>query len=294
MSDLPSPSIDFYHQSFLVGDVCMLMRVGLFIALICLPMVPLAQSADASAHAEGLSQAMRERIRFNDFLGFLFPPFTQGLTLSAEELSKVKDTALERRKSYEAVLAKLNPEWKDASESEREKLIQELVAQDQVFVEQQLKALNESLPPATLNGLFRKFIRLNTAQLFDPVVVEHLALTPAEIRNMRARMDEAQKFIESVKWRTGLTSDPLPADPNREYHLLCERVWAELPAHKLVNCFRVMGMIGEEDELADAMIYWTDRAEYLYSEVPAIANSWDLRKRSESSLRQSEVTGTRE
>lgn len=266
----------------------MLVRVGLFIALVCLPKIPFAQSDDVSAHADGLSQAMRERIRFNDFLGFLFPPFTQGLTLSAEELSKLKDAALVRRESYEAVLAKLNPKWKDASESEREKLIQELVAQDQVFVEQQLKSLSESLPPATLNSLFRRFIRLNTAQLFDPVVVEHLALTPAEVRNMRARLDEARQFIESVKWRTGSNSDYLQTDLNREYQLLRERVWAELPAHKLAHCFRIMGMIGEKDELADAMIYWTDRAEYLYSEVPAIANSWDLRKRQESSLRQAQ------
>ncbi|MEO8269639.1 MAG: hypothetical protein ABI557_07965 [Aureliella sp.] len=270
----------------------MLMRIWICLALVCLSKTSLAQLPDSLSHADGLSHAMLERTRFNDFLELLILTPRTRLRLSDEELSKVKDTVKARRKSYEEVLAKLNPAWKDASPSEREGLSQELVAQDQIFVEQQLEALNEALSPTTLNAIFKSFLHLdNPKMLFDPVVVTHLGLTPAEVRNMRARLDEAREYAlyeslqkrDTVDLQTGSISRAEPVDTNREYQLRRESAWAELPASKLVKCFRITGMIGENDELADVMVYWTDRAEYLYAAVPAIALSWDLRKKNESS-----------
>lgn len=256
-------------------------RVWVFISLICFANISQAQLPDPLTHVDGLSLVMLERIRFNDFLVTLPPTFAREFRLSAEQVLKVKELALARRSSYQDVLAKLNPDWKDASKSERAELIQELASKDQVSIEQQLDTLDELLPPGAKNGLFKEFMRSgNPEMLFDPLVVEHLGLTQVEVSNMRAKNDEARKFLESSRRRFGFTSKPLPPDADKEFRRLRERIWAELPAQKLVKCFRIMGMIGENDELEEILTYFPDRSEYLISEVPTIKDSLEQKRES--------------
>ncbi len=257
----------------------MTIRVGFLLFAFTLCSGVFAQAPGALTHQEGLSLVMLDRIRFNDFLGTLPPAFARERKLSPEQMTKIKESGIERRNSYLQVLASLKPKWNNAGKTERRELLDELLKKDHEFVVMQLDTLGELLIPAELNGLFKEFLRSgNPSMLFDPVIVEHLQLTSTEVGRMQMRLEESRNFLDQHRKQNGNFTGPLPSDPDKEFRSIRERIWSELPPDKLVKCFRLMGMIGDNDELKDMLVYYPDRAEYLLAEVPAIAESWNKHK----------------
>ena len=218
------------------------------------------QKQSVSIDVSATHSLFRQQSQVSDFLRMLPPAVAKKLSIDDELAKKIRSVGKSRLDYQAKLLAKSGKADLPSAESEAELLVLDLEAS-----KQQLIRLNELLTADQAESLCKEyFLLFSFEKIVDPIASQWLGLGPeivAQLKELSQKHEQLKaKLLESY-------SD----HPYQKIYISEAELWSGIPEKQLRNCFIKMGLVGENETLADYLGRFPGKKEVYINKLPAFA-----------------------